>query len=156
MKQFIVDVAIENVAYHFDILYTYSVPDELKNNQLLGMRVMVPFGRSKNAKRQGVIFSVTQKEPEKGIKSIISLLDEKPVVNEEMLKTARFLKDRTFCTFFEAVKVQMPVGFTFKTTENYFAVSNENSVKLNEEQQKVYDYMLGFDCVLSAKQIFSD
>ena len=156
MKQFIVDVAIENVAYHFDILYTYSVPDELKNNQLLGMRVMVPFGRSKNAKRQGVIFSVTQKEPEKGIKSIISILDEKPVVSEEMLKTARFLKDRTFCTFFEAVKVQMPVGFTFKTTENYFAVSNENSVKLNEEQQKVYDYMLGFDCVLSEKQIFSD
>ncbi len=156
MKQFIVDVAIENVAYHFDILYTYSVPEELENKELLGMRVMVPFGRGKNAKRQGVIFSVSQKEPEKGTKSILSLLDETPVVSEEMLGIARFLKDRTFCTFFEAVKVQMPVGFTFKTTENYFAISTGTAVKLSEEQQKVYDYMLGFDCVLSKKQIFAD
>ena len=56
MKQFIVDVAIENVAYHFDILYSYSVPETLYDKELLGMRVMVPFGRGKNAKRQGVIF----------------------------------------------------------------------------------------------------
>lgn len=156
MKQFIVDVAIENVAYHFDILYSYSVPETFYDKELLGMRVMVPFGRGKNAKRQGVIFSVCEKEPEKGTKSILSLLDENPIVSEEMLKTARFLKDRTFCTYFEAVKVQMPVGFTFKTTENYFAISTEASVKLTEEQQKVYDYMLGFDCVLSKKQIFND
>lgn len=157
MKQFIVEVAIENVAYHFDILYTYSVPEKHKNKALPGMRVMVPFGRSKSAKRQGVIFSVAEKEPQKGIKSILEFLDEEnPFVSEEMLKIAVFLKERTFCTYFEAVKVQMPVGFTFKTTENYFAISTEKTVKLNEEQEKVYRYMLSFDSVLSKKQIFSD
>ena len=137
MKQFIVDVAIENVAYHFDILYTYCVPDNLLNRELKGMRVMVPFGRGKNAKRQGVIFRVSSKEAEDGVKPIISLLDENPVVSEEMLETARFLKDRTFCTYFEAIKVQMPTGFSFKTTESYFAIVSDGEVKLNDELKKV-------------------
>ena len=156
MKQFLVDVAIENVAYHFDILYTYCVPDNLLNRELKGMRVMVPFGRGKNAKRQGVIFRVSSKEAEDGVKPIISLLDENPVVSEEMLETARFLKDRTFCTYFEAIKVQIPTGFSFKTTENYFAIVSDGEVKLNDELKKVYDYMLTFDCVLSKKQIFTE
>ena len=45
MKQFLVDVAIENVAYHFDVLYTYSIPDGYNLKDVIGMRVMVPFGR---------------------------------------------------------------------------------------------------------------
>ena len=66
-----------------------------------------------------------------------------------MLETARFLKDRTFCTYFEAIKVQMPTGFTFKTTENYFAIVPETEVKLSDELKRVYEYMLTFDCTLS-------
>lgn len=155
MKQFLVDIAIENVAYHFDVLYTYSIPEEYLKRNLIGMRVMVPFGRGKTAKRQGVVFGISEKEAQNGVKPILSLLDEKPVVSEEMLEIARFLKDRTFCTYFEAVKVQMPSGFTFKTTENYFAVVPDEKVKLNEEQQKVYDYMLSYEASLSKKQIFS-
>ena len=156
MKQFLVDVAIENVAYHFDILYTYSVPENLLNKELKGMRVMVPFGRGKNARRQGVVFGISEKEAENGVKPIISLLDENPVVSAEMLETARFLKDRTFCTYFEAIKVQMPAGFTFKTTENYFAIVPETEVKLSDELKRVYEYMLNFDCTLSKKQIYDE
>lgn len=156
MKQFLVDVAIENVAYHFDVLYTYSIPDGYNLKDVIGMRVTVPFGRGKTAKRQGVIFALSEKEQQKGIKSVLSFLDESPVVSEEMLKIARFLKDRTFCTYFEAVKVQMPTGFSFKTTENYFAVKPEEDVNLTDELQRVYDYMLSFDCALSKKQIFSE
>lgn len=155
MKQFLVDVAIENVAYHFDILYTYSVPRELNAKPLSGMRVMVPFGKGKNAKRQGVVFAISEKEETKGIKPILSFLDENPVVSEEMLEIACFLKERTFCTYFEAVKIQMPTGFTFKTTAKYFAVKPNEVPKLSGELQRVYDYMLSFDCVLSKKQVFS-
>lgn len=156
MKQFLVDVAIENVAYHFDVLYTYSVPDNLLNKDLKGMRVMVPFGRGKNSKRQGVIFGVAEKEAESGVKPIISLLDENPVVSSEMLETALFLKDRTFCTYFEAIKVQMPTGFSFKTTENYFAIASESETKISDELKRVYNYMLGFDCTLTKKQIYTE
>ena len=142
MKQFLVDVAIENVAYHFDVLYTYSVPENLLEKNLKGMRVMVPFGRGKNAKRQGVVFGYSKKESENGIKPIINVLDDEPIVSDEMLETARFLKSRTFCTLFEAIKVQMPTGFSFKTTENYFAIVQDEEIKLSDELKKVYEYML--------------
>lgn len=156
MKQFLVDVAIENVAYHFDVLYTYSVPENLLEKNLKGMRVMVPFGRGKNAKRQGVVFGYSKKESENGIKPIINVLDDEPIVSDEMLEIARFLKNRTFCTLFEAIKVQMPTGFSFKTTENYFAIVQDEEIKLSDELKKVYEYMLSFDCTLSKKQIFTD
>ncbi len=156
MKQFLVDVAIENVAYHFDILYTYRLPDKLSFENAVGMRVMVPFGKGSNAKRQGVIFSLSEKEEIKGVKDVLCFLDDEPVVSEEMLKTARFLKDRTFCTYFEAVKVQMPVGFSFKTLAKYFAVKPETVPNLTDEQKRVYEYMLSFDSVLTERQIYSD
>ena len=93
MKQFIVEVAIENVAYHFDILYTYSVPEKHKNKALPGMRVMVPFGRSKSAKRQGVIFSVAKKSLRKALKAYLSFLTRKILLSaKKCLKLPFFLK----------------------------------------------------------------
>ncbi len=154
MKQFLVDVAIENVAYHFDILYTYSVPENLFKDDVVGMRVMVPFGKGANAKRQGVIFGISDKKEEKVIKSVLAFLDEKPIVSDEMLKIARFLKERTFCTYFEAVKAQMPTGFSFKTLAKYFALKPDIIPNLNEKLKIVYDYMLSFDCVLTKKEVF--
>ena len=56
MEQSVALVAVENVAYHFDIFYSYRIPDHIKNKVAAGMRVLVPFGRSKTAMRQGVIF----------------------------------------------------------------------------------------------------
>ncbi len=155
MKQFLVDVAVENVAYHFDVLYTYSVPEEISSRIKPGMRVMIPFGRGSNTKRQGVVFNLKEGQAEKGVKPILGILDETPIITQQMLEVASFLKDRTFCTYFEAVKVQMPTGFSFKTTARYFAVQSEQTPHLNEEQKKVYDYMISFDCPLLKNQILN-
>ena len=53
MEQSVALVAVENVAYHFDILYGYLIDDELKDKAEIGSRVLVPFGNGKTAKRQG-------------------------------------------------------------------------------------------------------
>ena len=98
MEQFLAMVAVENVAYHFDIFYGYTFTDDLKEQMLPGMRVLVPFGKGKNVRRQGVIFSISPCEDTSSYKQIISALDEKPVITAEMLEIAQFLKDRTFCT----------------------------------------------------------
>ena len=50
----------------------------------------------------------------------------------------------------------MPTGFTFKTTENYFAINPETEVKLSDALKRVYEYMLTFDCTLSKKQIYNE
>lgn len=154
MEQFLATIAVENVAYHFDILYTYTVPENLIDIVKKGSRVMVPFGRSKSAKRQGVVFEIKKGVADKGTKSILSCLDETPFISDEALEIALFLKDRTFCTLYEAVKVQMPSGISFKTTVKYYAVASDFSEKLKGVEKEVYDYMMTLDSPFEKNQIY--
>ena len=89
-----VTVAVENTAYHFDIPYTYLLPEDIAAKAVPGCRVMVPFGAGNKA-RQGFILSLTQAESKKGLKSVQKLIDETPLINEEMLEMVIWLKDRT-------------------------------------------------------------
>ncbi len=155
MKQFLANVAVENAAYHFDILYGYKIPEELVGKVRKGSRVLVPFGLGKNVKRQGVVFSVSEPEEGKKYKNIISVLDNSDFVSEEMLDIASFLKDRTFCTYFEGVKVQIPTGFNFRTEIKYFAVKREVDFCLLPDEKQVYDYMLSFDGFLGKKEVYN-
>lgn len=145
MEQFLALVAVENVAYHFDILYGYAFSKELKNQIVPGMRVLVPFGRGKNVKKQGVIFEIRPCEDASKYKQIDSALDENPVITGEMLKIARFLKERTFCTYFDGVKAQMPSGLSYKTSIKYFAIDSEEKNKLDGTEKELYELMLTFD-----------
>ncbi len=156
MEQSVALVAIENVAYHFDIFYSYVVPDELRDKITRGSRVLVPFGKSLSAKRQGVVFRFGEKQENIRYKNIISVLDDsKPLLTEENLEIAEFLKDRTFCTYFEAVKIQLPSGVNHKTTPQYFAIAASHNHKLNESEKQVYDYMLTLDSHCGKKEIYS-
>ena len=154
MEQFLAMVAVENVAYHFDIFYSYTFAEQLKDQMLPGMRVLVPFGRSKGAKRQGVIFSVLPCEDVSGYKEIISALDEKPLISTEMLEIAAFLKERTFCTYFEGIKVQLPSGLTYKTAVNYFAVKGEINNSLSQAEKELYELMLTFEGFCDKKTLY--
>ncbi len=145
MKQVLALVAVENVAYHFDILYGYLIDDSMSDKAKIGSRVTVPFGNSKTAKRQGIIFSFADACDDVRYKKIISVIDETPFVSEEMLSIACFLKDRTFCTYFEAVKAQIPSGHSYKTAVNYYAVFSENLPVLSETENEIYSFMLSLD-----------
>lgn len=141
MEQFLAYVAVEDVSYHFDILYGYAVPDNLKSRVEPGVRVQVPFGRGKS-QRQGVVFSAGTEEYDSRYKSVIRVLDSEPILNSEMLELARFLKERTFCTYYEAAKIQMPVGLNLKMKVTYAALASDELPTLTDEQKAVYDYML--------------
>lgn len=149
-------VAIENVAYHFDIFYSYSIPDNCSKKITTGSRVLVPFGRGESAKRQGVVFSFGEMEDGATYKSIITVLDDgEPLLTDENLKIAEFLKDRTFCTYYEAIKIQLPAGISYKTTVKYFAVATGDKHRLTQDEQQVYDYMMTLDTSVDKKQIYA-
>ena len=46
-------------------------------------------------------------------------LDEAPLVDETMLRLAAFMRDRYFCTFYEAVRAMLPAGLWFQIKETY-------------------------------------
>lgn len=155
-SDFVARVAVENTVYTFDKLFDYAVPEELLHRAKAGARVLVPFGRG-NRKRQGIIFELINSEFE-NLKSIISVLDNEPVLSDKLLKTARFMKERYFCTYYDAVKTMLPAGINYKITTMYGAKSNSDfdESALDDEQRRVYNYLLARRKAVKSDAILRD
>lgn len=110
-------IAVENTVYHFDKLFTYLVPEELYKTVRPGVRVTVPFGAG-SRERVGMVFDLDGQEGE-GIKTVLSVLDREPVLDREGLGLALWMKNRYYCTFFEAVKLMIPAGLHFRLKDSY-------------------------------------
>lgn len=115
-------VAVENTIYHFDKLFTYRVPDALRGQVVPGVRVSVPFG-SGNRRRVGIVFSVTDVGGER-VKDVDAVLDREAALSEDMLELARWMKDRYYCTLFEAAKLMIPTGYHLKLRDSYVLSSD--------------------------------
>lgn len=110
-------IAVENTVYHFDKLFTYRVPHGLQGQVVPGVRVSVPFGAG-NRRRVGMVFSLTNQGGER-VKDVESVLDREAALSPEMLELARWMKDRYYCTLFEAVKLMIPTGIHLRLREGY-------------------------------------
>ncbi len=106
----IAKIAVSAANFAIDKPYSYSVPQQLAVQ--VGCRVTVPFGRG-NRRAEGVILSLESGD-ETGLKAVEQLLDETPVLTEQMLRMAAFLRERYFCTFYEAVRAMLPGGLWFR------------------------------------------
>ncbi len=111
----IAKIAVSAANFAIDKPYSYDIPQTM--NLTPGMRVIVPFGRS-NRHAEGVVLSVEEGSAE-GLKEISQSLDTEAVLSNTMLRLAAFLRERYFCTFFDAIRVMLPSGLWFQTTERY-------------------------------------
>ncbi|MCL2089379.1 MAG: primosomal protein N' [Oscillospiraceae bacterium] len=111
----IAKIAVEKTSYHFDRLFSYSVPDSFE--VVPGMRVVVPFGGG-NSRRQGLVFEIAD-ETDQELKDIVSVIDRAPVLSAQMLELAEYLTETTFCTYYDAVKTILPRGFHYEISEKY-------------------------------------
>ena len=109
-------IAVENAVYHFDKLFTYRVPEHLRGQAVPGARVSVPFGAG-NRRRVGLVFSLSGEGGEK-VKDIDSVLDREPALSPAMLELARWLKERYYCTLFEAAKLMIPTGYHLRLQDS--------------------------------------
>ncbi len=112
-------VAVSSAAYSFDKPYSYLIPGEMLETAKPGSRAIVPFGRA-NRKRIGIILAVEPILPEdRGLKPLFSIPDDSPVLSSEMLELMYWLRDNTFCTYFDAVKTLLPSGMNINIGEEY-------------------------------------
>ena len=134
-----VQVALKDATLAFDKLYTYAVPPELHSKAEAGKRVLVPFGKG-NIKKQGMIFSIEQKEL-KGLKNILAVTDEKSVLSKELLLLCEYMKETLFCSYYDAVNAMLPPGLGLKLI-SFYSANPEFSVSLLEDTEKqVYEYL---------------
>ena len=109
-----VQVAVSNATFHFDKLYSYSVPAHLQDRVFVGSMVLVPFGRGAAA-RMGVVLGLDAPEAAgKRLKSLYDAAPEQARLSDELLRLVYYLKEHTFCTYYEAVKAIIPYGAQYK------------------------------------------
>lgn len=130
-------VAVENSAFSFDKPFSYLLNDE---NCMPGCRVLVPFGRG-NRCRQGIVLSVAERNGEKGLKKISQVIDKAPVLNDEMLKLVEWLRERTFCTYFEAAKAVLPSGMCHRTLTTYMAAPDADISGCDDREKQIYSFL---------------
>ena len=105
-------IAVAAAVYAIDKPYSYSVPEGMDVRP--GMRVRIPFGAG-NRRTEGVVLTLEQGD-EAGLKAIDMPLDEEPVLSGAMLHLAGFLRERYFCTLYDAVRAILPAGLWFSET----------------------------------------
>ena len=113
MSRAVAKIAVSAATYWLDKPYDYLLPPELAEKAKPGMRVHVPFSRG-NRRTEGVILAVSEhSDYDQPLKAVLQLLDEEPVLSEEQLKLAFFMRERFFCTVYDAVRAMLPAGLWF-------------------------------------------
>ena len=107
-------IAVSDVTFWVDRPYDYCIPDTLSSIIKPGIRVTVPFSRG-NRRAEGIVLSVSDNSDYDSPKSILSVLDEQPIITGEHLRLAIWMRERFFCTIYEALKAILPAGLWFKS-----------------------------------------
>ena len=138
----IAKIAVAAANFAIDKPYSYSVSQQMQIAP--GMRVIVPFGRS-NRTTEGVVLAVEEGSAD-GLKPVLQVMDAEPVLSTNMLRLASFLRERCFCTFFDAIRVMLPAGLWFQSKDTY-ALTEDRSWQ--EKKFRQPDGKLLLDTLLS-------
>jgi len=111
----IAKIAVSAATFAIDKPYSYRIPETMRLTP--GVRVTVPFGRG-NRRTEGIVLSV-EKGAEEGLKAVERCLDEEQVLSDTMLRLAAFLRNRCFCTFYDAMRAMLPAGLWYRTKNTY-------------------------------------
>ena len=117
-------IAVSAAVFAIDKPYSYRVPEGMELQP--GHRVQVPFGRG-NKMAEGIVLSLEPGD-ENGLKSIQRVLEEEPLLTAGQLRLAAFLRERYFCTFFDAIRAMLPAGAWFHT-KALFSLTEDRSWK---------------------------
>ncbi len=126
-------VAVDAATYAIDKLYLYLVPDGLQEQVQVGARVLVPFGTS-NKRAEGVVLGFREDDGAYKLKKVDEVLDETPVLTENQIKLAVWMRERLYCTFFDCVKVMLPMGLWFRRNETYTLAAGAGLKELQKRE----------------------
>ena len=120
----IAKIAVSAATFAIDKPYSYFVPEGMV--LLPGHRVTVPFGRG-NRRCEGVVLTLEEGD-DRSLKAVERCLDEAPVLTPYMLRLAAFLRERYFCTFYDAIRAMLPGGLWFRE-KNTVTLTDDRSWK---------------------------
>ena len=111
----IAKIAVSAANFAIDKPYSYRIPEGMVLRP--GQRVQLPFGKA-NRRSEGVVLAVEEGDEQK-LKAVERPLDEEPILTDRQLRLAAFLRERYFCTFYDAIRAMLPAGLWFQARESF-------------------------------------
>lgn len=87
--------------------FTYRVPPDLEDKIAVGKRAWVPFGKRRIV---GYVIGLSDKTGIKNLKPLHSVIDQEPVLGDDILKTAKWISEYYLCSWGEAIEAALPAG----------------------------------------------
>ncbi len=91
--------------------FTYRIPPHLLGSLKIGQRVRVSFGKSDTLGYVVGLSKTPGNISPKNIKELKEIIDKTPLLDENMLKLARWINEYYFCSLGEALSLFFPAGW---------------------------------------------
>jgi len=119
-------------------LFTYSITRAEYDYIKSGMRVAVPFGKSKIY--TAIVHNTHQNSPDVyEAKSIHQILDEFPIVTEYQIKLWSWISNYYMCTMGDVLRAALPSAFLL---ESETIISLNNATTINDSQLKEDEFLV--------------
>ena len=139
----IAKVAVSAATFWIDRPYDYNIPQNLIDRVKPGVRVTLPFGKG-NRHSEGIVLAIASQSSFTRLKTITQVMDDMPVLDEQQIKLALWMRQRFFCTVFDAVKAMLPAGLWYKTDCVYSAAEGLDVSKAHKSAVKAEMDVLDF------------
>lgn len=107
-----VGIVVNNSSIQVDRIYTYKIPEVLRDKISIGLRVKVPFGMG-NKKIDGFIIELYNEYTGSGkIKEIIEICDKFTLFTDNDVILIKEMKNKYLSTYLECIKVFIPTGIS--------------------------------------------
>lgn len=131
-----VGVVLKSKTRLTDKIYTYKVLEKYEKLELLGRRVIVPFGLG-NKKRIGlVVESYNSINSDFKVKTFLEVIDDSPIISKEMLEIAKFMKEEYLSDFSSAIRTVLPPVDIVRINEYYVYTDSKKEGFFKEAKSK--------------------
>ena len=139
----IAKIAVSAATYAIDKPYDYLLPEEL--GAQVGCRVLIPFGRG-NRTCEGMILSLGRGVPAHPLKAVLQVLDDEPVLSGKQIKLALWMRQRYFCTLYDAIRTILPAGVWYQYRETWQICADSAWDDLSEREASICRFLTQAPC----------
>jgi primosomal protein N' (replication factor Y) len=97
-----------------DVVFSYRIPEDTQ--PIVGGRVLVPF---RQQRLSGVVVELHDREPSVSTKSLVSVLDSQPVLDDQLMRLGKWIAGYYLAPLGEVLRSMVPLGAEFKREISY-------------------------------------
>ncbi len=114
-------------------LFTYELENHINSSKYIRCRAVVPFGKRTLT---GVIIEETTKPKDMATKKIIEILDDEPIISDELLNLSRWFSEYYITPLGDILKLFFPPSMSPRSTMEITILKGTNQDELKEMKRK--------------------